>query len=170
MKRSILLTIMLCGLMAFSFAQNSSSPKFGVALETGLPVGDAEDVYSVGLGGSAKLEIPVTSPFAVTLSAGYLNMQVKDDLQPVLGESREFIPIKAGAKYYFGRNFFGEGELGASIPTESSDETAFAYAPGIGVTLPVADQTAIDIGLRYEGWTRDQGDIDQVGLRAVIKF
>ena len=171
MKRVILLSVLLCGVMSYAFAQSSTpGTKFGIALETGLPVGDADEVYSVGLGGSAKVEIPVTDPFAVTVSAGYMALQVKDELEPTLGDQREFIPIKAGAKYYFGRNFFGEGELGASIPTEDEDDTAFAYAPGIGVTLPVAERTAIDVGVRYEGWTKDAGDIDQVGLRAVIKF
>ena len=173
MKRLTLLSILLCGVVSFSFAQSTGSsfrPKIGVALETGLPVGDADEVYSVGLGGSAKLEVPLSEPFALTVSAGYMALQVKDELEPTLGDQREFIPIKAGAKYYFGRTFFGEGELGASIPTEDEDETAFAYAPGIGVTLPVAEKTAIDIGVRYEAWSKDAGDIDQIGLRAVVKF
>lgn len=173
MKRLILFTLLLCGVISTIYAQSAtpaSGTKIGVALETGLPVGDADEVYSVGLGGSAKVEIPVTDPFALTITAGYMRLLVKDELEPTLGDKREFIPIKAGAKYYFGRTFFGEGELGASIPTKSDDDTAFAYAPGIGVTLPVADKTAIDVGVRYEGWTKDAGNIDQVGLRAVIKF
>lgn len=174
MKRYILLTFLLCGVISTIYAQSGTSDrgtKIGVALETGLPIGDADEVYTVGLGGSAKVEIPVTDPFAVTVTAGYMSMMVKDELEATLGEKRrEFIPIKAGAKYYFGRTFFGEGELGASIPTEENDDTAFAYAPGIGVTLPVAEKTAIDVGVRYEGWTKDVGSIDQIGLRAVVKF
>jgi len=171
MKRFILLTFLLCGLISMVYAQSGTpGTKLGIALETGLPVGDAEEVYSVGLGGSAKVEIPVTNPLALTVTAGYMSMMIKDDLEPTLGDKREFIPVKAGAKYYFGRNFFGEGEVGASIPTEGEDDTAFAYAPGIGVTLPVADKTAIDVGVRYEGWTKDVGSIDQIGLRAVVKF
>lgn len=168
MKRLFLMSILLCSLTAAVFAQ--SGTKIGVALETGLPVGDADEVYSVGLGGSAKLEVPITQPLAFTLTAGYMSLQVKDELKPTLGEEREFLPVKAGAKYYFGNTFFGEGELGASIALEDEDETAFAYAPGIGVTLPVAEKTAIDLGVRYEGWTKDAGNIDQVGLRAVVKF
>jgi opacity protein-like surface antigen len=168
MKRLFLFSILLCG--AFTTALAQSTPKIGVALETGLPVGDANDIYSVGLGGSAKVEIPVTEPFAVTVTAGYMNLQVKDERKPVLGDQREFVPVKAGAKYYFGKTLFGEGELGASIPIESGDNTAFAYAPGIGVTVPIASKTALDVGVRYEGWAKDGGNIDQVGLRAVIKF
>lgn len=153
MKRLVLFTFLLCGVISLVFAQSEtfpSSTKLGVALETGLPLGDADEVYSVGLGGSAKVEIPISQPFAFTVTAGYLSLQVKDELKPLLGDNREFIPIKAGAKYYFGK-FFGEGELGASIPIEGEDNTAFAYALGIGVTLPVASNTAIDLGVRYEG-------------------
>ena len=172
MKRLFLLTFLLCGVSSLVFAQSEafpSSTKIGVALETGLPVGDADDVYSVGLGGSAKVEVPVSQPFALTVTAGYMSLQVKDELKPSLGDNREFIPVKAGAKYYIGK-FFGEGEVGASIPLEGEDNTAFAYAPGIGVTLPVSTNSAIDLGVRYEGWAKDAGNIDQVGIRAVVKF
>lgn len=183
MKRLVLLTILLCGVVSMVFAQtastttNATKPKLGVALETGIPVGDAEDVYAVGLGGSAKLEIPISQPFAATVTAGYMSMLVKDELEDALGENREFIPIKAGAKYYFSKNFFGEGELGASISTEEGEDVAFAYAPGIGFSFPVSDRTAIDAGVRYEGWTREQSstilngnNLDQVGFRVVLKF
>jgi hypothetical protein len=46
-----------------------------------------------------------------------------------------FIPVKAGAKYYFGGNFYAAGEVGALISTETGGSTTLAFAPALGASF-----------------------------------
>lgn len=149
--------------------------KFSVGLELGAPAGDAKNLYSFGFGGSGKIEIPATPQFAITATAGYTSFYFKDNVKNALrafGYSTTpagFVPLKAGGKFYFSPVFYAEGEIGASIGTNKGSGTAFAYAPGIGTTIPLIGGNAIDIGLRYESWSQNYR-FNQFGLRVAYKF
>ena len=77
-----------------------------------------------------------------------------------------FVPLKVGVKYYFDQGFFGEGQVGAAISTQSGGGTAFAYAPGIGYSFP----GGFEAGVRYEGWSKDGGTTSQANLRLAFNF
>lgn len=180
--KKLLLAVMASFAMSFAFAQ-SSSPKLSIGPDVALPVGDAHQLYSVGVGGTLKLEIPVSqSNFNFTVTAGYENFFGKDvtynESGPGYSYSGEvkfanaaFIPVKVGGKYYASNQFYLEGELGIAHAVSSGDSgTAFAYAPGLGVSLPVDNGKAIDLGVRYEGWSKDGSTFSQVALRLAYKF
>ena len=80
------------------------------------------------------------------------------------------IPVKAGIRYFFAENFYGGAELGAAFSAEGGSGTAFAYSPGIGVEFPVADKAAIDLGVRYEGWSQNSHTNSFIGIRAAFNF
>lgn len=150
--------------------------KFSVGLELGAPTGDYNrHIFGVGIGGSGKIEIPATRQFAITATAGYTSFYFKDDYRNSLrafGFSTTpagFVPLKVGGKYYFSPVFYGEGEIGAAIGTNRGNGAAFAYAPGIGVSLPLAGRNAIDLGLRFESWSQDVS-FNQFGFRVAYKF
>ncbi len=149
--------------------------KFSVGLELGVPTGDFKSLYSVGVGGSGKIEIPATREFFITATAGYTSFYLNDNYRNALrlfGLSTTpagFVPLKVGGKYYFSPQFYGEGEIGAAIGTNRGSGTAFAYAPGIGVSLPLPGRNAIDIGLRFEGWSQDY-NFNQFAFRIAYKF
>ncbi len=149
--------------------------KFSVGLELGAPTGDAKNLYNVGFGGSGKIEIPATPQFAITATAGYTSLYFKNDVRNVqraFGLSTTpagFVPLKVGGKYYFSPVFYGEGEIGAAIGTNRGNGTSFAYAPGIGVSIPLIGKNGIDVGLRYESWSQNYR-INQLGLRVAYKF
>ena len=173
--KKLLLTLTLAGAIASgSFAQsaaNASSPergggKFSIGAETGLPVGQASDGYSVVLGGSLKYELPVSGRAFFTLSAGYNAFLLKDEFKGYdIPSTAGFIPLKAGIKYYSDGGFFLEAQAGIVWSTESGGGHAFAWSPGIGYTF----KNGMEIGARYEGWTND-GTVGQMGLRLAYRF
>lgn len=180
MKKLFLTAAAAVALFSGAFAQTklsttSSGAKLSVGLDFGVPVGDWSNAYSIGFGGNGKAEIPVASGVNFTLTAGYTSFYAKDankNVRKALGIDTYdgFIPVKAGGKFFFGENFYGEAELGARFGTNNSTGTAFIYAPGLGFSFPVSDKNDIDFGARYEGWSQDGGNVGLVGFRLAYKF
>ena len=127
MRKLLLLFVIVAG-TAFSASAQSDKARFSIGFEGGIPVGNAKNVYSVAIGGSLKYEMPIAASTMFTLSGGYTSFKVKDDFG---GGSSGFVPLKAGIKYFFNEGFYGEGQVGAALSTESGGGTAFAYAPGM---------------------------------------
>lgn len=169
MKKLLLLTA-VAGLFAFtSVNAQTKTPRLSIGAEFAFPMGDYGDVMNFGYGGSLQYQHPVAENLLVTGSAGYTRFQSKDI--PGFGKiSDGAIPIKAGARYYFGENFFGGAELGAAISTETGGKTGFIYSPGIGVDFPVSDSGSIELGGRYEGWSVNGGTKSFIGLRLAYNF
>ncbi|MBS7564412.1 hypothetical protein KHS38_08330 [Mucilaginibacter sp. Bleaf8] len=177
MKQTLLVAILVAGLFMGASAQSkySSGPKLSIGLDFGVPTGSLADGYSIGFGGNGKVEIPVAPAFNFTLTAGYISYYYKDEIKQLakyFGEDTYtgFVPLKAGGKYYFSPNFYGEGELGALIGTNNNAGTSFVYSPGIGVSFPVTNKNDIDFGVRYEGWSQDGSTASQVAFRIAYKF
>lgn len=168
MKKLFLLTA-VAGLFAFSSVNaQTKSPKLSLGAEFAFPMGDYGDLMNLGYGGSLQYQHPVAENLLVTGSAGYLNFQSKDFGFGKINSGA--IPVKAGARYYFGENFFAAGELGASISTEKGGNTGFIYSPGVGVEFPVSDKGGIELGARYEGVSMKGGTNSFIGLRAAFNF
>ncbi|MVN90869.1 hypothetical protein [Mucilaginibacter aquatilis] len=174
--KKILLTLTLALLVTASFAQRkrSSAAKLGIGLDFGVPIGDFADIHSIGFGGAGKAELPLSSNFFFTVTAGYISYYydkpVRDAIKAVGGDTYlGFVPLKAGGKYYFSPNFYGEGEIGARIGTNKGTGTAFVYAPGLGFSFPVSNGHDIDFGARFEGWTVD-ANAQQFVFRIAYKF
>lgn len=179
MKKQLLLLLVLGASVITVQAQHksavSSDMKLNIAVEGAIPVGDASDVYSFGLGVSGKIEAPVASSLNFTGNIGLTNFMIKDNVKQFLrlagdnSSSRWFIPLEAGLRYYINPNFYGEGQIGASISTKDGVGTAFAYTPGIGVIFPTSGGDAFDAGFRYEAWSKD-GTLGFIGLHVAYKF
>ncbi len=174
MKKYYLTLALLGSVMFGCLAQTTSSTtatsgrssKFSIGVDAGRPVGKASDVYNFAIGGSLKYDALIATDLFVTFSGGYESFLVKNSLKSQLGISNSgYIPLKAGLKYYFSEGFFGEGQLGIAIATQSNGGTAFAYAPGIGYTF----DGGFEAGLRYEDWSKN-GTIGQVALRLAYGF
>ncbi len=172
-----LLTIVFVLLCACVFAQgkSSSDAKLSVGLDFGLPVGSFAKGTTIGFGGNGKAEFPLSSNFNFTLTAGYISYYFKESLKKSLkavglNTYMGYIPVKAGGKYYFSQNIYGEVEVGARFSTNDNGGTAFIYAPGLGVSYPVSKKHDIDFGARYESWSQGGGNIGQVALRIAYKF
>lgn len=181
MKKLILTAVAAAALFSGAFAQTkstsatSSGTKLSIGLDFGVPIGDWSEGYSIGFGGSGKAEIPVVQAFNFTLTAGYINYYFKkpySDIAKAAGTDAfvGYVPLKAGGKYFFSSNFYGEAELGALIGTNHDSRTSFVYSPGLGVSFPVSDKHDIDFGARYESWSLEGGNTSQVAFRIAYKF
>lgn len=174
MKKVLLSLLMVAGLGYAASAQTEGAvQKLSIGAEFGLPTEKNSNTLIVG--GSLQYEHPVAKSLSLTGSAGYLSLMTTGDAKDALkalGIKTSFgvVPLKAGAKYYFGGNFYGAGELGAAISTETGGSTLFAVAPTLGASFSVADKSSLDFGLRYENWSGNGGSTGFIGLRAAFAF
>lgn len=173
MKKLVLSFALVIGLTYVVSAQTEGAVrKLSIGAEFGLPAQKDADNYMVG--GSLQFEQPIAKSLNLTISAGYLSSiltgSAKDYFKSTgVKTTYGTVPLKAGAKYYFGKNFYGAGELGARINTSAGGNTAFVYAPSLGTSFSVGDKSSLDLGLRYETWTK--GDSYRFfGLRAAFAF
>ena len=125
------------GAKAQTTSQNpssSSSVRYSVGVDAGLPTGDFSDTHNWSLGGSLQADIPVAKQLFVTVNAGYNNIFGKT----INGTSLKYtdvqlIPAKAGLKYFPIQNVYVQGEAGAAFLVNKSDlaannSAAFVYA------------------------------------------
>ncbi|WP_454800930.1 outer membrane beta-barrel protein [Mucilaginibacter phyllosphaerae] len=171
MKKLLLLLTVLCGISITSFAQSSNGAgKFSIGLEAGLPVGDVKNLSNFAIGGSLKYDHPIAENTFITGSAGYTKFLSNDDAKSI-GYKIYAIPVKVGVKYFFDQGFYGEAQVGAAFVNESmlgvsGNTTTFAYSPGIGYSFG----GGVDLGVRYEGWTKSGTTISQVAARLAYSF
>jgi hypothetical protein len=149
----------------------SRESKIGLGIDIAIPAGAYQDQADYGLGFSLLYQKPVTDHLSITGNIGYVRFHgpaVFDDIKYREG----YVPIKAGARYFIAQYFFAAAELGIAIPTANGygSGTAFAYAPGIGVSIPVTKTGTLDVGIRYENWSRIDGTRSFAGIRAGYNF
>ena len=143
---------------------DSQAWRLGVGVSAGLPTNDA---YHLAVGGDVRLQKDFFSNISGTLSAGYTNFSLKDDLKVPGGPtSVGYIPVKAGIKIFPTERFYISGEVGAGFGTDKGQGTALVYAPGIGLGF----NNGLDVGVRYEGFTQNNTNLDQVALRLAYGF
>ncbi|MBE7179117.1 MAG: hypothetical protein INR69_22125 [Mucilaginibacter polytrichastri] len=168
MKKTIYLTLIAACMSVAAMAQtgggSTKTPYLSIGVEGALPA-QANTGLSFGLGGSAKFDFPVAENLYVTASGGFVSFFPKQELKDLGIKNANYVPLKAGAKYFFSPMFYGAAELGAALSVDQGGGTAFAYSPGIGVLLG----ENIDAGVRYEGWSNN-GSFNQVALRLAYRL
>lgn len=156
-------------------AQNKPSPvrpMLSIGTELAFPTGTFGSLFSVGVGASGRLEVPFTRSVYGMLTGGFVSFFAKNERfgTRVEMDNKSYIPLKAGARYYFSRNFYGQGEAGVSVGIQKNSGNSFAWGPGIGFLLPLSERTSLDAGVRTESWLRGGGDMDQVAIRVAYQF
>ncbi|HVV56657.1 MAG TPA: outer membrane beta-barrel protein [Mucilaginibacter sp.] len=157
-------------------AQSLPGSKFNAGPEVAIPAGKVTSTYKTGFGGSLKYEYRADTNFYFTLSAGYTSFPITDNAKLALqqaGDNRSsfgFIPIKIGGKFYIGKQFFGEVQLGNTFEVNvnrlaSDAASAFTFSPGIGYSL----DNGLELGARYEGWFTS-GLFSQYAFRIAYRF
>lgn len=121
--------------------------------EINLPSGNSTNASPIGFGGYIKGEVGLSRKFSLTANVAAESFLGKKIYGPRT-QSLSYFPIKAGLKYYTERDFYFEGQLGASLPINGTTKTAFAWSPGVGTFIKSKkSNNQLDIGFRYEGWT-----------------
>lgn len=137
---------------------DSQAWRLGLGLSAGIPTNDA---YNFAIGGDVRLQKDFTENISGILSVGYNSFTAKNNFP-----SADFIPVKAGAKFFVAESVYLSGELGAGIGTKSGSGTSFLYAPGVGY----ASNSGLDLSLRYEGASNNGFTLGQVALRLAYGF
>jgi opacity protein-like surface antigen len=174
MKKLLLSLALVAGLTYAASAQTEGAvKKISIGPEFGLPTQGGSD--EILLGGTVQFELPIAKSLNLTFNTGYISDMITGDSKDLLEAfgiqtSFGFVPLKAGAKYYFGKNFYAAGEVGAAISTESGGGTAFAFGPGLGASFSVSEKSSLDFGVRYENWAKNGSTSGFIGLRAALAF
>lgn len=161
-KIKFLLVAFSLALAAGTFAQETQSPaKRGLELSIGpegaIPLGTfkSESKYKFGLGGSAKLAIPVAKNIDATLSAGYIAFS-RSRIDEVRDKNTfTAIPFKAGLRVRANPGLYFEPQVGYTQTKISNLEGAgvFTYAANVGFLI----SRAVDIAVRYEAMASREG-------------
>lgn len=167
MKKLFLLAAM-ASILTFSnlLAQTKSqvnNVRLGIGFNVAFPTGNTSNLYKTGFGGNLQFLTPIADNLHFILNGGYLNFTGKD-INGLKVRNFGAIPLETGLRYFVGDFYLG-GEIGAGIGTTRRSGTAFIYSPQLGVELPVSDNGSIDIGARFEGWSKGNKLIENLAMR-----
>lgn len=166
-----LLTMAIILLTTNVKAQTTSYGKFGVdvGLEVGAPTYYAHTYLSnIEAGGTARIQMGISSNLAVIVTSGYYNMFSKNvTIDGVTGKSPGLgiVPVKGGLKGFLGGGVYYTGEAGAGFETSrdittDQKDTKLILAGGLGYAM-----NSWDLGVRYESFTGQGFDYGLIGLR-----
>lgn len=133
--------------------------RISVGVNAGMP---NSSMYSSVLGGSLRIDYPITRKLYVTATGGFNQIAVSSTAsttpQGILGVKNadlQTVPIKAGIKYFAIRHFYLLGEVGQTLLLNKAQafatyNSSFTFSPQIGMLFFLKKRTYIDAGIRYE--------------------
>lgn len=150
-------------------SSNPSRQKLGVGINAGIPTNSGS---SFALGADLRYQVDIDRQLSIPITAGFTSIFNKD---VTIGSTTyevanfNYIPVKAGLKYFFsetGAGAYGLAEVGAAFGTNSGSGTSFVYSPAIGY----AWSNGLDLGVKYEGLSKSGTSNGYVGLRLAYGF
>jgi hypothetical protein len=197
MRKNILPVLAFLLVSVFARAQSGNKITLSLGPELGIPFNTSTYnygnirgyYYKDGIGGSLKIELPVTKSLHVIASAGYISYPsvhyfaltstaeapagyVYPADQLISNTPYNFIPVKAGLQYYYSRYLYADAEAGAAFQSNSAAKTSFIYSGGLGGVIPFNAVSGLDIGFRYERGYQVYvypSPMSQLGIRLAYK-
>ncbi|GAB3919694.1 hypothetical protein [Mucilaginibacter myungsuensis] len=174
--KKLLLSVLILGACFTAKAQFQTPPdevkkaSFSAGPEFVIP---ARSVFSIGYGASVRGEIPVKNDWYASVSAGYTYLKFKSAWNGIAGSqpNAEYVPIKVGAFYKAGPGLYLLGELGTALEVRNSVNpkgNPFIFAFGPGFLFKLSEKQNIDLGVRYEQWSKSL--LTQTGVRVAYKI
>lgn len=148
---------------------NPSRQKLGIGVNAGVPTNSGS---SFALGADLRYQVDLDRQLSIPITAGFTSIFNKDiniggtTFKP---DNSNYIPVKAGLKYFFsdsGAGAYGLAEAGAAFWTAKGAGTAFVYSPAVGY----AWDNGLDLGVKYEGLSQNGMNNGYVGLRLAYGF
>lgn len=171
MKKLILL-ILISGIYTLASAQDDDrNVAFSAGPELAFP---ARSVFNIGYGASAKVEVPLAGKFSLTATGGYSTFRYKSAITNAFGSQApaHFVPLKIGTRVAVGPGVFFEGELGDVLETQTNSvgtkRNLFAFSLGPAFLVKLNDKQAIDIGVRFEQWSKNT--LQQTAIRVAYRI
>lgn len=166
MKKLLLVAAIAVFGMGVSNAQDGS---FGIGLRAAVPIGDAGDLASFGVGLEAMYMHSLSDEFMVGGSLGYTTY-FTDDVE-ILGATVEvddvaFLPINLKAVYSFGDSGFGLGaDVGYAVGMDDGNDGGLLYEPKV-----VFNTETLMFSLGYQGIAVEDNSWDSIQIGAAYKF
>ncbi len=147
-----------------AFAQNKDghTTRLGIALGIGVPT--KSNTADLILAPDLRVQHDLSQRTSLTLTTGYYAFLGKPEINNVKVGS-DLIPLKAGAKFFFGDTYYFQPEVGVGFSTKKNGGNPFIYAPSLGYA-----NNKWDIALRYEGFEYSGGSNGMVALRLAYAF
>jgi len=148
---------------------NPSRQKLGIGINAGVPTNSGS---SFALGADLRYQVDLDRQLSIPITAGFTSIFNKDVTvgnTTIKPDNSNYIPVKAGLKYFFndsGAGAYGLAEAGAAFWTMKGAGTSFVYSPAIGY----AWDNGLDLGVKYEGLSRDGVNNGYVGVRLAYGF
>jgi len=178
MKRKLCLCVVIfIGLQSSQqlFAQANKIGSFSINFgpEMAFPETDFRKTHNIGYGGSFKAEYTFGKHGSATINTGFSVFSGRTDFenissQPTVYKSQMAIPIKAGARYYFGRFYFF-GETGLVFLNKYANSTNAILSAGAGDKIKLGDNF-LDISLRQETWLNSSQNFNMTVLRVAYEI
>lgn len=171
--KKLLLLIAAVGTITIAAAQSRSvdlpRAAFSIGPELNIP---QHSGYTIGYGALGKVEMRVIKAFSLSLTGGYTQMHYRQAYATAFGTQANdtYVPLKAGIKYYPDPKIYFEGEAGAILDKNEGQKNLAAYSFGTGFIIPFQPEShqAVDVGLRYESWSRNR--LQQFAIRVAYRF
>jgi len=177
--KSVIGNILLLGAILFisqqAFAQANKKGSFSINFgpEMTFPENDFRRTHHTGYGGNFKAEYTFDKHGSVTVNSGVSVFSGRSYFEtqsspPTDYKSLVAIPVKAGARYYFGKFYFF-GETGLVILNKYADSTNAILSAGAGDKIKLGDNF-LDISLRQETWLNSSKNFNMAVLRVAYEI
>lgn len=167
MKKIIVLLLITACTYIKAHAQSDNQFGFSIGPELGIP---SQSAFGIGYGASAKFEVPVSSRLVITATGGYSSFNYKSGIVHLIGKqpSATFVPLKAGLRFTAGMGAYLEAEGGDAMETNGEKRNLFAFSIGPGFLIKINGIQNIDLGFRYESWSKHA--LQQTAIRVAYRL
>ena len=137
--------------------------RISIGVDAGMP---NSDIYSSVLGGSLRIDYPITRKLYVTATGGFNQMFISSkvfssptafpqSIANVKFADLQTVPIKVGIKYFAIRHFYLLGEVGETLLLNKAQafatyNSSLTFSPQMGMLFFLKKRNYIDAGIRYE--------------------
>jgi len=138
-----------------------------------FPESDFRKTHNIGYGGSFKAEYTFGKHGSVTVNSGFSVFSGRSYFEPITSmpsvyKSLVAVPVKTGARYYFG-NFYFFGETGLVFLNKYANSTNVILSAGAGDKIKLGDNF-LDISLRQETWLKSSKKFNMAVLRVAYEI
>lgn len=157
------------------FAQANKPGSFSINFgpEMVFPETDFRKTHNIGYGASVKAEYTFGKHGSATINTGYSVFSGRTYFETISASTTNYtsqvaIPVKAGARYYFGRFYFF-GETGLVFLIKNFNSTNALFSAGAGDKIKLGDKF-LDISLRQETWLNSTQNFNMAVLRVAYEI
>lgn len=136
--------VLLIAAFAFVSFGVQAQEGFKLGVYAQLPIGDAGDITSFGLGLDAAYMFEVSDSFDAGIATGFINTFVKKELTDLGADSAvQFIPIAAAGRFSASEEFVIGADLGYALGINDGNDGGFYYRPLVGYNI--SEKTQLNV-------------------------